>query len=390
MPPRPGADTPGRFRRAPKAQTSRARRAFRSRGPGSKLLAALGDAARLSTVRPGDLDSAFSEHPSGLYDHATMRALFDALATAYRGPLYAVAEVGKGDHRATGRGLLHFHIIHHKNDGPTRDARPSERCKPLHDPAGLYRYLSKPPERYSLEAALDLAAARVTSPTGRAPRTRRHYLSADRLRWAADRSSARPQCTNDLTLSNDPKTEPLRAPLSPSTGAPARERPTLRRAAPAGPPTPTVTTWTHKLGGADDTTRAAAAADLEAIRARDFSPFDGAPPAPPRRGESYASETPARAARPGRSGAAAEPRWDRDRRPLPGGKRAHRAPTVRRPPHTGSRAVFRLSGALADTARAPESIPGHRRPITAAPVRLGRPRARAPPPPHSGEHEPDD
>ncbi len=143
-------------------------------------MSALGSCAYLFTLTPTDLDlSDRLEHPSNLYD-AALDELFDALERTFSGPCYAVAENGKGS--APGRrGRLHVHVIAHRADGPQHVRRDTERCKPVTDAPGLYRYLAKAPEPYSLEAHLDLSAARVT---GRPPRTRRHFLGPSRLAWA--------------------------------------------------------------------------------------------------------------------------------------------------------------------------------------------------------------
>jgi hypothetical protein len=53
--------------------------------------------------------------------------------------------------------------------------------------------LHKPSEPYNLEAHLDLSAAKVVNPSGKPPRSRRHFLGARRIAWAAT------QYTNDLT-----------------------------------------------------------------------------------------------------------------------------------------------------------------------------------------------
>lgn len=168
-----------RFTRSARKATGRARRAFRENGPGDTLMTALGSAATFFTLTVSELDPSLSDDPSGLYDRATMRRLFDSTARAFRGPVYAVAEVGKGSHGRRGR--LHLHVVGHRDDGPAHIPRDSRRCQPVYDPFGMYRYLSKPPEPYSLEAALDAAAARVLSPSGRLPNTRQHRISPERL-----------------------------------------------------------------------------------------------------------------------------------------------------------------------------------------------------------------
>jgi hypothetical protein len=201
-----------RFRRAPKTQTGRARRAFRPGGPGARLMSALDGGAYLFTLTPADLNlSDHLEHPSGLYSHVALAEVFGALERTFSGPFYAVCEVGNGS--ATVRGYLHVHVIAHRGDGPQHIPRGGERCKPVTDAPGLYRYLAKAPEPYSLEAHLDLSAAEVLSTTGRPPRTRRHFLGPSRLTWAAT------QCTNDLTLS--PRgDQPAQRPATPSHPVP--------------------------------------------------------------------------------------------------------------------------------------------------------------------------
>ncbi len=161
--------------------TGRARRAFRENGPGHKLMDALGPAAYFFTLTPTDLDPSLSDDPSGLYGD-TVSDLLAAVARAFRGPVYAVAEVGKGSPGRRGR--LHVHCVAHRDDGPATIKRDTACCQEVYDVLGIYRYLSKPPEPYSLEAELDAAAARVMSPSGRLPNSRRHFLGPERLEWS--------------------------------------------------------------------------------------------------------------------------------------------------------------------------------------------------------------
>ncbi len=199
----PQHGVPHRFRRAPKSQTARARRAFKPNGPGERLVTALSGHAYLFTLTTADLEPSLSDDPSGLYGN-TVSALLDRVARAFHGPAYAVAEVGKGS--APGRrGRLHCHVIAHRDDGPQHVPRGGERCKPVYDAPNLYRYLAKAPEPYTLEAHLDHSAAEVISATGRPPRPRRHFLGAQRLAWAEA------QCTNGLTVT----------PTTPNRGEPA-------------------------------------------------------------------------------------------------------------------------------------------------------------------------
>lgn len=171
-----------RFIRSARKQTGRARRAFAVNGPGHRLMDSLGNSAYFFTLTPADLGVVLSDDASGLYD-ATVSALLAAVARSFRGPVYAVAEVGKG--RPGRRGRLHVHVIAHRDDGPQHIRRDSQRCQPVYDVFGLYKYLAKPPEKFSLEAELDAAAARVLSPSGRLPNTRRHLVTAERLAWVA-------------------------------------------------------------------------------------------------------------------------------------------------------------------------------------------------------------
>jgi hypothetical protein len=169
-----------RFVRSARKQTGRARRAFsQNTAPGHKLMDALGSNAHMFTLTPADLEPSLSDDPSGLYGD-TVSALLDSVARAFHGPAYAVAEVGKGS--APGRrGRLHVHVVAHRLDGPAHIPRDTARCQQIYDIFGLYRYLAKTPEPYSLAAELDATAARVMRPSGRLPNTRRHFLSADRL-----------------------------------------------------------------------------------------------------------------------------------------------------------------------------------------------------------------
>jgi hypothetical protein len=144
---------------------------------------ALSSAAYFFTLTVAELDSSLSDDPAGLYDRAVMTALFAAVARTFSGPVYAVAEVGKGS-AAGRRGRLHCHIVAHRDDGPAQLDRDTARCQPVYDVFGLYKYLAKCPEPRSLAAELDAAAGRVMSPSGRLPNTRRHFLSPARLAWS--------------------------------------------------------------------------------------------------------------------------------------------------------------------------------------------------------------
>ncbi len=176
-----------RFQRSARKQTGRARRAFRENGPGHKLMDSLGSSAYLFRLETSDLDPSISSDPSGLYSAAVVSRLANAAAKLFQGPFLLTLEVGRGDFRAPGRGRLHAHLIGHRDDGPGPQhiRRDTERCKAVYDVLGAYRYLAKCPEPYSLEAELDATVALVLSPSGRLPNTRRHFLSLERLAWAA-------------------------------------------------------------------------------------------------------------------------------------------------------------------------------------------------------------
>ena len=195
--------TPHRFRHQPKSQTARARRAFKAGAAGDRIMTALGPLAyvsRLDLARDLKLNKAL-EHASGLTDAGTVSAIFEAIAATYQGPVYAVLEVGLGD--SEGRGRLHTHVIHHRDDGPAHIPRDTKRCERVYDPVGLYAYLAKEPEPWTLEAELDARAALVLSASRKLPRTRRHFLGPERMAWAAS------YCTNGLTVPNDPQPAPV-------------------------------------------------------------------------------------------------------------------------------------------------------------------------------------
>ncbi len=193
--------TPSRFKRTPKTQTGRARRALAPNGPGARLVSALGGHAYLFTLRPADigLSDRYSA-PSTLYSRA-LDDVFAALERTFSGPFYAVCEIGDGSNHE--RGTLHIHVIGHRNDGPPNIPRGGERCKPIYNAFGAYRYLGKPAEQYSLEAHLDHAAARVVNPSGKSPRSRRHFLGTRRIAWAAEANDL-----YDLTRSATPPPTP--------------------------------------------------------------------------------------------------------------------------------------------------------------------------------------
>ncbi len=216
-----------RFVRSARKQTGRARRAFsQNTAPGHKLMDALGSNAHMFTLTPADLEPSLSDDPSGLYGD-TVSALLDSVARAFHGPAYAVAEVGKGS--APGRrGRLHVHVVAHRDDGPAHIPRDTARCQPVYDIFGLYRYLAKTPEPYSLAAELDATAARVMRPSGRLPNTRRHLLSADRLEWSRRLMPIAPNSQN--TTPADPQTATAataatRATTSPKTTSRHRSGP---------------------------------------------------------------------------------------------------------------------------------------------------------------------
>ncbi len=168
--------TPSRFVRSPNRQRYRAERAFSGpKAPGLEIEGSLGNSARLFTFWPRDLGlSDELEAPENLYDHAAMKEFFAAVGECFLGTCYAVAEVGEF-------GRLHGHAIAHKLDGlpSVRAHRDSERCKEIYDVRGLYRYLHKE-DSWTLEAELAYSAAKVISPTGKLPRTRRHFLTGER------------------------------------------------------------------------------------------------------------------------------------------------------------------------------------------------------------------
>jgi hypothetical protein len=216
-----------RFVRSARKQTGRARRAFsQNTAPGHKLMDALGSNAHMFTLTPADLEPSLSDDPSGLYGD-TVSALLAAVACVFHGPAYAVAEVGKGS--APGRrGRLHVHVVAHRDDGPAHIPRDTARCQPVYDIFGLYRYLAKTPEPYNLAAELDASAARVMRPSGRLPNTRRHFLSAERLEWAAAQCPIEPNSQN--TTPADPQTATAataatRATTSPKTTSRHRSGP---------------------------------------------------------------------------------------------------------------------------------------------------------------------
>lgn len=185
-----GNETPSRFRRAPKAQTSRSRRAFKPDGPGARQTAELGPYAYVFRLPVSELDSSISDDPSGLYDAATIAAAAAAAGRLFQGPCFVVFERGSGDVYAPGAGRLHAHVVAHREDGPQHIPRDTERCKWVYDAPGLYRYLHKS-DPATLEALIDYAAACAL--TGKPPRTRRHFSGASRSAWLT------PHCTNDLT-----------------------------------------------------------------------------------------------------------------------------------------------------------------------------------------------
>ncbi len=220
-----------RFVRSARRQTGRARRAFReSTAPGHRLMDALGSAAYFFTLTTADLDASIPDAPSGLYDQAVMTKLFTAVKNAFDGPVYAVVEVGKGS--APGRrGRLHVHAIAHRDDGPQHITRDTARCTPVYDVLGLYRYLNKVPEQYSLDSALDAAAARVLSPSGRLPNTRRHLVTVERLAWVPST-----YCPKDQTPPAGPQRRPIALRTKPPRQTPNRH-----------PRGPLAVTWSRRV-----------------------------------------------------------------------------------------------------------------------------------------------
>jgi hypothetical protein len=126
---------------------------------------------------------------------------------------------------------LHVHAIAHRDDGPAHVPRDSQRCTPVYDVFGLYRYLAKPPESYSLEATLDAASARVLSQSGRLPNTRRHLITPERLVWVPSTYWPKNQT---------PPASPQRRPIALGTKPP-------RRTPNRHPRGPLVVTWSRQV-----------------------------------------------------------------------------------------------------------------------------------------------
>jgi hypothetical protein len=85
---------------------------------------------------------------------------------------------------------------------------------------GLYRYLAKAPEPYTLEAHLDHSAAEVISATGRPPRTRRHFLGPQRLAWAEANALYGLTVTPTTSTRGEPAPQGGSTPLQPVTPNP--------------------------------------------------------------------------------------------------------------------------------------------------------------------------
>lgn len=170
-----GHRPPSRLRRSPRTEKRRARYTFEPGRFGTRLMAALGPHACLFTLTVRELDRDASDDPDGLYDRATLDALAGAARRRFRGPCWVVFEVGRN-------GRLHVHVIAHRHDGPEHIPRESQRCKWVHDGPGLVAYLNKA-DPYSLEAEISLQVARLLSPSGRTPNTRRPLWGRKRLAW---------------------------------------------------------------------------------------------------------------------------------------------------------------------------------------------------------------
>lgn len=156
------------------------------------------------TVQDFRLADAYAE-PEALYDPQAVDEIFKAVARAIPdSPMFVVLEVGGGDCRQAGRGKLGLHIIAHKDSFPAHIPRDSERCKKIYDPEGLYFYLHKAPEPWSLAAEIDYTASRALSPKGRPPKTRRHYLGPSRLAWADLNSTKEPNALPASPSAPDP------------------------------------------------------------------------------------------------------------------------------------------------------------------------------------------
>lgn len=204
---------------------------------------ALGSSAYYFTLTPKDLDPNLDDDPTGLYND-TVSALLAAVARRFRGPVYAVAEVGKG--YAGRRGRLHVHVVGHRFDGLQHIRRSSKRCQPVYDVLGLYRYLAKPPEPWSLEAEIDAAAARALRPSGRLPNTRRHLVTTERLAWAE--ANTHRTNTHRTKPPNTHRTKPPNSqpePRSTPDAAPPLDAPKVD-APPQLPPLPTVPSSTSR------------------------------------------------------------------------------------------------------------------------------------------------
>ncbi len=168
---------PSRFRRSPRAEKRRAKRAHVRRGPGADLMLALerGTFAYLFTLSLRDLGLTISDDRRGRFTPKVVEAIHAAVARMFNGPYYAVIEPGE-------HGRLHVHVIAHRFDGPPDLERDTVRCRWVYDAPGLYAYLNKA-DPYSPDDEAEYLAARTLSPTGRTPRLRRHRLDSERLMW---------------------------------------------------------------------------------------------------------------------------------------------------------------------------------------------------------------
>jgi hypothetical protein len=173
---------PGRFKRSGKRQRAKAKDVLRSHD--LMTLTAAVPNLHLHTLTAKDLE--FSNElakPSALYSHYDVRIWREAIAQTFHGCVFYTLETGQGDFNAPKRGQVHAHVLAASTDGLGASFKNTEKCKVVKNLEGVFRYLHKPSEAYSLEAALDWQVARLKSKGNKAPRLRGWLTSEKRRCW---------------------------------------------------------------------------------------------------------------------------------------------------------------------------------------------------------------
>ena len=140
----------------------------------------------LHTLEASDLGISPKEAtPSSLYNRESVEVWRKQIKSAFKGAAFYALECGQGDFKAPKRGPVHVHVLAAQNDGLSALLTGTEKLKVVKDLKGIFTYLSKPSEPYSLESNLDWQAAKLLAKGQKAPRLRGWLTSKKRRAWNA-------------------------------------------------------------------------------------------------------------------------------------------------------------------------------------------------------------